>query len=704
MSTFYKEFSVDPTTRKLIDASPAVAVVQHDANVDGILFHIPASFDSVDLTDSGTKLQVFYMLPGGDVTYVAPLTAYTPTSDMDASYKYYAWNFANSVLEKSGLVSFSFCVQNATTNQDWNTRVAQLQIADTLDHTDSAISPGTKITSSIDAAIESAVSAYVDSQIKTYDTEISAELDKLNHAFDNLSLQYGEDGLVYVFSNGEPVGEGVELKYQGYVDVTGINLDQTDVKITETDGTVQLTATVLPDNASNKHVRWKTSAEDIATVSKKGLVKAVKNGNAVITAETVIGGYTSTCNVLVKMPIAVESIALSADAKDAHVGDTTAAPTVTILPADASNKAVKWSSSNTTVATVDADTGAVKGLYEGTSVITATTVSGGKTASYTLTVSAAVTYPKTGLVVDFDAINNAGAGKAHDDTASTWVDLSGNGHDIDLTASKDSTTQSKLTSDLRNHPGFNWTDDTLNIRTANGYFVTVDDTAPKGIAYVVSVQSAKLPENLSVYISNEPDSSTGPGYYYKTTGAPALCRASGSLSGDDTPTYIDGSGAKRGVPIMAKTWNKQYLGSKDGPAVDAYNQHAILIYTEDTDGNYSAWMNGKKVFSGSSKAASYAINKLCFIPNFELLRIHHLSVYSRALTDQECKDTTDYLNSVYHDGDIGSVTTALVSSGTVPPYTSALGTSGVTPIDKTSTTTFTYETTDDKTVEVSTVD
>lgn len=697
---YYKEYIVDVESRKLIDNSPNMVLVQYDRNVSGIIFRLEETFNAIDLSDSKTSVMVFYKVPSDSTTYVKPLTVYT--SGTSTPYKYYKWDFGKTELDKAGMVVFVLCIQNSTANQDWNTRVAQLQIADTLDHTDSAISPGTKITSSIDAAIESAVSAYVDGKIKAYDTEISAELDKLNHAFDNLSLQYGEDGLVYVFSNGEPVGEGVELKYQGYVDVTGIELDQTDVKITETDGTVQLTATVLPDNASNKHVRWKTSAEDIATVSKKGLVKAVKNGNAVITAETVIGGYMSTCNVLVKMPIAVESIALSADAKDAHVGDTTAAPTVTILPADASNKAVKWSSSNTTVATVDADTGAVKGLYEGASVITATTVSGGKTASYTLTVSAAVTYPKTGLVVDFDAINNAGAGKAHDNKASTWVDLSGNGHDIDLTASKDSTTQSELTSNLGFHPGFNWTDDTLNIRTANGYFVTVDDTAPKGIAYVVSVQSAKLANGLSVYISNEPDSSTGPGYYYKTTGAPALCRSSGTLAGDDTPTYIDGSGAKRGVPIMAKTWNKQYLGSKDGPS-DALNQHAILIYTEDTDGNYSAWLNGKKVFSGTSKAASYAINKLCFIPNFELLRIHHLSVYNRALTDQECKDTTDYLNDIYHDGDIGTASTILVPSGTIPPYTSALGTSGVTPIDKTSATTFTYDTTDNE-VEVSTVD
>ena len=150
MSIFYKEFSVDPSSRQLKDISPAVAVVQHDANVDGILFRVPASFDVVDLTGSTTVLQVFYMLPGDDVTYVAPLTPYTPTSDMDASYrsgryKYYAWHFANSVLEKSGLISFSFCVQNATTIQDWNTRVAQLQIADTLDHTSARVLGGTII-------------------------------------------------------------------------------------------------------------------------------------------------------------------------------------------------------------------------------------------------------------------------------------------------------------------------------------------------------------------------------------------------------------------------------------------------------------------------------------------------------------------------------------------------------------------------------
>lgn len=199
----YKIFSVNPDSRLMTDTAPGIAIVKHDANVDGVLFRIPNEFNTIDLTDSGTEPIVRYVLPSDPTkVYVQPTEAYSAAGLTDTPYKYYAWDFDNSVLEKSGLVFFSFCVQNATTNQDWNTRVAQLQIADTLDHTDSAISPGTKITSSIDAAIESAVSAYVDSQIKAYDTEISAELDKLNHAFDNLSLQYGEDGLVYVFSNG----------------------------------------------------------------------------------------------------------------------------------------------------------------------------------------------------------------------------------------------------------------------------------------------------------------------------------------------------------------------------------------------------------------------------------------------------------------------------------------------------------------------
>lgn len=140
MSTFYKEFSVNPTTRELIDASPAVVVVQHDANVDGILFHIPASFDSVDLTDSGTKLLVFYKLPGDTTTYSRALTAYAAQDGMDTSYKYYAWDFTSEELQTPGLIYFSLCIQDSAKRKDWNTVPAVLKIRETISH-DSAGEP-----------------------------------------------------------------------------------------------------------------------------------------------------------------------------------------------------------------------------------------------------------------------------------------------------------------------------------------------------------------------------------------------------------------------------------------------------------------------------------------------------------------------------------------------------------------------------------
>lgn len=140
MSTFYKEFLVDPISRELTDISSEVAVVQHDANVDGVLFHIPASFDSVGLTDSGTKLQVFYKLPGDTTTYSRALTAYAAQDGMDTSYKYFAWDFTAAELLQPGIIHFSLCIQDTGKRKDWNTVPAVLKIWETISH-DSAGEP-----------------------------------------------------------------------------------------------------------------------------------------------------------------------------------------------------------------------------------------------------------------------------------------------------------------------------------------------------------------------------------------------------------------------------------------------------------------------------------------------------------------------------------------------------------------------------------
>ena len=80
--------------------------------------------------------------------------------------------------------------------------------------------------------------------------------------------------------------------------VTGVALDKTSYELTEGDE-VTLTATVSPDNATNKNVKWVSNNTAVATVVD-GKVTAVKSGSATITVTTEDGGKTATCEIIVK--------------------------------------------------------------------------------------------------------------------------------------------------------------------------------------------------------------------------------------------------------------------------------------------------------------------------------------------------------------------------------------------------------------------
>ena len=81
------------------------------------------------------------------------------------------------------------------------------------------------------------------------------------------------------------------------IPVTGVELDKTEIELKWRE-TATLTATVLPENATKKTVRWTSSDEAVATV-KNGVVTAVGAGEAVITVTTVDGGFTAECKVTV---------------------------------------------------------------------------------------------------------------------------------------------------------------------------------------------------------------------------------------------------------------------------------------------------------------------------------------------------------------------------------------------------------------------
>ena len=80
-----------------------------------------------------------------------------------------------------------------------------------------------------------------------------------------------------------------------YVSVTGIALDKTKAEMAEGE-TLKLTATISPDDATDKTITWTSSNESVATV-KSGTVTAVKEGKAIITAKA--GEMTASCEITV---------------------------------------------------------------------------------------------------------------------------------------------------------------------------------------------------------------------------------------------------------------------------------------------------------------------------------------------------------------------------------------------------------------------
>ncbi len=167
--------------------------------------------------------------------------------------------------------------------------------------------------------------------------------------------------------------------------VTGVTLDKTTASI-EVGKTTQLTATVSPDNASNKGVTWSSSDTGIATVSSSGLVTGLKAGSATITATTQHGGKQATCTVTVKTnTVKVTGVKLNKKSANVMKGKTLTLK-ATVSPSDASNKNVTWKSSNSKVATVSKK-GVVKGIKAGTATITATTKDGSKKATCKITVN-----------------------------------------------------------------------------------------------------------------------------------------------------------------------------------------------------------------------------------------------------------------------------------------------------------------------------
>ncbi len=163
--------------------------------------------------------------------------------------------------------------------------------------------------------------------------------------------------------------------------------------------TKQLSVTVdATPSSADKTVTWSSSDASVATVDENGLVTAVGQGTATITATSNLDNSKSgTCSVTVNTPAApieVESISIKSSTTLAIGGTETLS--VTYTPSDANTgKAITWSSDKESVAKVD-ENGKVTGVAVGTAIITATSEKG-KTATCVVTVQAVAV---TGVTLD----------------------------------------------------------------------------------------------------------------------------------------------------------------------------------------------------------------------------------------------------------------------------------------------------------------
>ena len=175
----------------------------------------------------------------------------------------------------------------------------------------------------------------------------------------------------------------VTVNGQTTVPVASVKLNQTTLELIA-GKEATLTATVKPDDATNKTVTWSSNNETVATVDNNGKVTAKAAGEAIITAK--VGDKQATCNVKVTAAeVAVESVTLDQSSLELIAGKE-ATLTATVKPDNATNRTVAWESNAISVATVD-NNGKVTAKAEGTAIITAK--AGDKTATCTVTVTKA---------------------------------------------------------------------------------------------------------------------------------------------------------------------------------------------------------------------------------------------------------------------------------------------------------------------------
>ena len=249
-------------------------------------------------------------------------------------------------------------------------------------------------------------------------------------------------------------GNGAGGGENGNVALTAIALDKTSL-LMEVGESVTLNPVFTPANATNKSVKW--NCDSSAAEVYEGVVTALSVGQATVSVMADDGGYKALCNVEVvadKNAVFVESIEFSEESYAMIVGDVLALMP-TVLPENADNKTLMWSTQDTSIISVN-EQGMVEALAIGNATVTALATDG---SGVSATVAIAVSNPAT--EVNFSGSDNYAK-------YTTW-----HGNKFEL--------------DVRTTPA------NADLRTLNWSFQTLNGQAnPEGVSYEVTADKATV--------------------------------------------------------------------------------------------------------------------------------------------------------------------------------------------------------------------
>lgn len=229
--------------------------------------------------------------------------------------------------------------------------------------------------------------------------EISTIIEPSNYNTSNLQwissnpeIIIVENGIITALAEGESTiyvinDNGIksnEILVHSIVKIKEITLSKETLEI-DVGKSETLLATIMPENATNKNLIWKSSNEDIAKVDENGNVIGNNVGECIVSVSSEDENLVAECKIKVN---AIQINSLSLDENNVTLGVGQEYLLIgSVSPSNATYKTFTWSSSNSDVLTVN--NGKIKAISEGNAVVTITSRNG-KIASCNFTVVSSV--------------------------------------------------------------------------------------------------------------------------------------------------------------------------------------------------------------------------------------------------------------------------------------------------------------------------